>query len=71
MRDFQNVDMQNRIDAQRAARQLTQADIVAMVTMFPDFSTPSLIFATAATGPSRRWRGAGASRTKAFLKAPP
>ncbi len=44
MRDFQNVDMQNRIDARRAARQLTQADIVAMVGMFPDFSTPSLIF---------------------------
>jgi hypothetical protein len=44
MRDFQNVDMQNRIEAARAARQLTQADIIAMVTMFPDFSTPSVVF---------------------------
>jgi len=44
MRDFQNVDMQHRIEAARAARQLTQADIIAMVKMFPDFSTPSLIF---------------------------
>ncbi len=44
MRDFQNVDMQNRIDAQRASRQLTQADILNLLKMFPDFSTPSLIF---------------------------
>lgn len=44
MRDFQNVDMQQRIDAARASRQLTQADIVAMVTLFPEFTTPSLIF---------------------------
>lgn len=44
MRDFQNVDMQARIDAQRATRQLTQADIITMVAQFPDFSTPSVIF---------------------------
>jgi len=44
MRDFQNVDMQQRLEAARAARPLTQADIIALVQMFPDFSTPSLIF---------------------------
>ncbi len=44
MRDFQNVDLQNRIDAQRASRQLTPADILALLKMFPDFSTRSLSF---------------------------
>ena len=44
MRDFQNVDMQTRIETARASRQLTQADIIGMVTMFPEFATPSLIF---------------------------
>jgi hypothetical protein len=44
MRDFQNVDMQNRIDAVRAGKQLTAADIVRLVKMFPDFSTPSVAF---------------------------
>jgi len=44
LRDFQNVDMQNRIDAARAARPLTQADLVALVGLLPDFSTPSLVF---------------------------
>jgi hypothetical protein len=42
MRDFQNVDMQNRIDSLRASKQLTAADIMAMVRLFPDFSTPSI-----------------------------
>ena len=44
MRDFQNVDMQHRVDAERAARPITQADIIRLVGMFPDFSTPSLLF---------------------------
>lgn len=43
-RDFQNVDMANRIDAERAKKQLTAADIMAMVKLFPDFSTPSIAF---------------------------
>jgi len=42
MRDFQNVDMANRIDAVRAAKPLTSADIVALVKMFPNFRTPSV-----------------------------
>ncbi|MBK9137512.1 MAG: VCBS repeat-containing protein [Verrucomicrobia bacterium] len=44
MRDFQNVDMQMRIEEARAARQLTAEDIMQMVRLFPDFSTPSVIF---------------------------
>jgi hypothetical protein len=44
MRDFQNVDMANRIDAARAAKPLTAADIMALVKMFPNFRTPSLAF---------------------------
>lgn len=44
MRDFQNVDWSNRIEAERAAKQLTPADIMRMVKMFPDFSTPSIAF---------------------------
>jgi hypothetical protein len=44
MRDFQNVDMANRLRAAQAARQLTAADILAMVKLFPDFSTRSLLF---------------------------
>jgi hypothetical protein len=44
MRDFQNVDMQQRVDAERASRPITQADIIRLVGMFPDFSTPSLLF---------------------------
>jgi hypothetical protein len=43
-RDFQNVDMANRIDAARVKKQLTAADIMAMVKLFPDFSTPSIAF---------------------------
>lgn len=44
MRDFQNVDMQNRIDAERAHMKLTQADILRLLRMFPDFSTPGVAF---------------------------
>ncbi|MHB9005945.1 MAG: FG-GAP-like repeat-containing protein [Limisphaerales bacterium] len=44
MRDFQNVDWANRIEAERSARQLTAADILRLVKMFPDFSTPSVLF---------------------------
>jgi hypothetical protein len=44
MRDFQNVDMANHIRAAQAAKQLSAADIISLVTLFPDFSTPSLVF---------------------------
>jgi hypothetical protein len=44
MRDFQNVDMANRIEAARAAKPLTAADIMALVKLFPNFRTPSLAF---------------------------
>ena len=44
MRDFQNVDMANRIDAERAARPLTPADITRLLKMFPNFSTPGIAF---------------------------
>jgi hypothetical protein len=42
IRDFQNVDIQRRLDAQRARSGLTQADITRVLRMFPDFRTPSL-----------------------------
>ena len=44
MRDFQNVDMQNRINAAKAARPLTADDIIGMVKMFPAFQTPCIAF---------------------------
>jgi len=44
MRDFQNVDMQRRIDAARSKKQLSASDIIGMVKMFPGFQTPSLVF---------------------------
>jgi hypothetical protein len=44
MRDFQNVDMQNRINLARANRPLTAADIQRMVKMFPRFLTPGIAF---------------------------
>jgi hypothetical protein len=44
LRDFQNVDMANRIEAARAAKPLTPTDIAALVRMFPHFRTPSLAF---------------------------
>lgn len=42
--DVQNVDMQRRIEAERAGRELSSADIRRMVAMFPDFRTPNLVF---------------------------
>ncbi len=42
--DVQNVDMQRKLEAERAANQLTAEDIRRRVAMFPDFRTPNLIF---------------------------
>ena len=42
MRDFQNIDMANKIEAMRAQKQLNASDIVSMVRMFPEFATPSV-----------------------------
>ncbi len=44
MRDFQNADLANRIEAMRMAKQLTMSEITSLLKMFPDFSTPSLAF---------------------------
>ena len=44
MRDFQNVDMAMRIDAARATKQLSRANITELVKMFPEFITPSIAF---------------------------
>ena len=44
MRDVQNIDMSMRIDAARAARQLSRSEIMELVKTFPDFSTPTIAF---------------------------
>ncbi|MEW6161333.1 MAG: CRTAC1 family protein, partial [Verrucomicrobiota bacterium] len=43
-RDFQNVDLANRMEATRAAKGLTEEDRVRFVKMFPSLESPNLIF---------------------------
>ncbi len=44
LRDFQNVDMANRIEGIRAGKKLTQNQILELIAQFPTLKTPNLIF---------------------------
>lgn len=44
LRDFQNIDMANKIHAGRAGKPLTQSEILRYIAEFPELRTPNYIF---------------------------
>jgi hypothetical protein len=44
LRDFQNIDMANKINAGRAGKHLTQSEILKFIAQFPELRTPNYVF---------------------------
>lgn len=44
LRDFQNIDVANRIEAAKAAKQLSRADIINLLKLLPRLESPKVVF---------------------------